>query len=74
MDQRDWELLDQQMRGFSPPRNDGILGLTVAVVFLTGLTLGSLLFAHQSAPTQLAWNNAKVATYVPNGSAPTSSR
>ena len=74
MDQRDWELLDRQMRGFGPPRHDGILGLTVAVVFLAGLTLGSILFAHQSAPTQLAWNNAKVAAYFPNGSAPTTSR
>jgi|HubBroStandDraft_2_1064218.scaffolds.fasta_scaffold454444_1 hypothetical protein len=74
MDQRDWELLDQQMRGSSPPRNDGILGLSVAAVFLAGLTLGSILFAHQSAPTQLARNNAKVATYFPNGSAPTISR
>jgi hypothetical protein len=74
MDQRDWELLDQQMRGFSPPRNEGILGLMVAAVFLAGLTLGSILFNHQSAPTQLAWNNAKVATYVPNGSAPTINR
>jgi hypothetical protein len=74
MDQRDWELLDQQMRGFRPPRNEGILGLTVAAVFLAGLTLGSVLFTHQSARTQLAWNNAKVATYFPNRSAPTINR
>jgi hypothetical protein len=32
------------------------------------------LFTHQSARTQLAWNNAKVATYFPNRSAPTINR
>ena len=73
MNQRDWELLDKQMRGFSPPRNDGIMSLMVAVVFLAGLVLGGILFRHESGPMQPAWNNAKVATYLPNGSAPTTS-
>jgi hypothetical protein len=66
MDQRDWKLLDQQMRGVSPPRSNGSLSLTVAVVFLAGLIIGGMLFTPESAPVQLAWNNAKVAVYYPN--------
>jgi hypothetical protein len=73
MDRHDWELLDQQMRGYRPPRNNRIMSLTVAVVFLAGLALGGLL-THQRAPTQLAWNNAKVATYFSHESASTTTR
>jgi hypothetical protein len=74
MDQRDWKLLDQQTRGYSRPRNNGVMSLTIAVVFLAGLAFGGILFRHQSGPVQLAWNNAKVAVYYPNGPAPTTSR
>ena len=30
MEQRDWELLDKQMRGLSPPRNDAIIVLMIS--------------------------------------------
>jgi hypothetical protein len=66
VDQRDWELLNEQMRRFSPPPDNGIMGLTVAVVFLAGLALGGILFTHESSPMQPAWNNTKVATYLSN--------
>ena len=74
MDQRDWELLDQQMRGLSPSRNDGIMGLTIVVVFFAGVFLGGVFFPRESGLMEVAQNNAKVATYLPNGSAPTTSR
>ena len=43
MNQRDWELLDKQLWGFSsrPPQNSGVVGLEVVAVFclLTTATL-----------------------------------
>jgi hypothetical protein len=50
MDQRDQELLDKQLWGVSPspPRNGGIIGLAFAVVFLVGISIGGILFAHES--------------------------
>ena len=52
MDRRDQELLDKQMRMLTPPRNDGAIAVMVAAMFLIGMTVGSLLSAHQSEPTQ----------------------
>jgi len=39
MNQRDWELLDKQLWGFSsrPPKNSGVVGLEVVAVFLAGM-------------------------------------
>jgi hypothetical protein len=49
MDKRDQELLDKQLWGVSPspPRNAGITGLEFAVVFLVGIVIGGVLFAHE---------------------------
>jgi hypothetical protein len=49
MDKRDQELLDKQLWAVSPslPRNAGITGLEFAVVFLVGIAIGGLLFAHE---------------------------
>ena len=71
MDQRDWELLDKQMGGSVPPRNDGIVVLTIAAAFVAGLVVGGILFGRESGPERFAANNAKVASYLPNVSAPT---
>jgi hypothetical protein len=58
MDQRDQELLDKQLRRLSPsPRNDGVMIFTFVVMFLAGVTLGSILFSHQREPMQTASND-----------------
>jgi hypothetical protein len=57
MDQHDWELLDRQLRGPNPsPRNNGGMFLTVVAIFFTGMTLGGILFAHESKPMRIASN------------------
>ena len=54
MDRRDNELLDKQMRRLSTPRNDGVIAVMFAVMFVVGITLGSVLSPHQGEPTQIA--------------------
>ena len=54
MDRRDQELLDKQMRRLSAPQNDGVIAVMLAVMFGVGMTLGSVVFPHQSEPTQIA--------------------
>ena len=54
MDRRDQELLDKQMRNLSAPRNDGVIAVLLAAMFLVGMALGSVLSAHQSEPIQIA--------------------
>jgi hypothetical protein len=54
MDQRDQELLDTQMRRLSPPRNDGVIVVLLAAVFLIGMTLGSVLSEPKTEPIQIA--------------------
>ena len=54
MDRRDHELLDKQMRRLSAPRNDGVIAVMLTVMFVVGMTLGSVLSTHQSEPTQIA--------------------
>jgi hypothetical protein len=68
MEQRDWELLEQQMRGFRSPPSDRVMTLTVAGVFVAGLVLGGFLFTPETGSVQPAGNNTKVAIYLPNGS------
>jgi hypothetical protein len=49
MEQRDWELLDKQLRGpISSRRNNGGMLLMVVATFFSGMTLGGMLFAHES--------------------------
>jgi hypothetical protein len=54
MDRREQELLDKQMRRLTPPRNEGAIAVMLAVMFLVGIALGSVLSPHESAPTQIA--------------------
>jgi hypothetical protein len=55
MDQRDRELLDKQLWGVShsPPRNGGIIAVGFVVVFLLGIAIGDILFAHQGKQMQI---------------------
>jgi hypothetical protein len=62
MDQRDWKLLDKQLRGLNPSRrNRGVTVLTVVVVFFAGMALGSMLFAHENRPMRIASNHTTAA-------------
>jgi hypothetical protein len=54
MDRRDQELLDKQMRRLAPPRKEGVIVVMLATMFLVGMTLGSVLSPHESAPVQIA--------------------
>jgi hypothetical protein len=54
MDRRDQELLDKQMRRLSAPRNDGAIAVMLAVMFVVGMTLGSVLSEPKTEPIQIA--------------------
>jgi hypothetical protein len=54
MNRYDQELLDKQVGRLSPPRNDGAIAVLLAAMFVVGMTLGSVLSAHQSEPIQIA--------------------
>jgi hypothetical protein len=54
MDHRDQELLDKQMRRLIPPRNNGVIAVLLAAMFLVGMTLGSVLSEPKTAPVQIA--------------------
>jgi len=54
MDRHDRELLDKQMGKLTPPRNEGVIVVMLAVMFLIGMALGSVSSPHESASTQIA--------------------
>jgi hypothetical protein len=54
MERRDRELLDKQMRRLTPPRNEGVIAVMVAVMFLVGVTVGGAVFPHQSEQIQIS--------------------
>ena len=54
MDRRDQELLDKQMRRLTPQRNDGVIAVLLAAMFLVGMTLGGVLSEHKTEPIQIA--------------------
>jgi hypothetical protein len=53
MDRHDRELLDKQMRRLSAPRNDGVIAVVIAVMFLVGVTLGGVLSEHETKQAQI---------------------
>ena len=76
MNQRDQELLDKELWGVSPspPRNGGIIGVALVVVFLAGIAIGDIgdiLFAHDSKQIQIASHDAAAAISLLNGVPPT---
>lgn len=66
MDERDWQLLDKQMRNLTlPPRKNELTILILAGGFLAGIAAGSLLFeAQQSAPTAAADGKTALAFFL----------
>jgi hypothetical protein len=59
MDQRDQELLDKQMRAINPaPRRDGVIIVTVLMVFFAGMTVGGILAESANEPTRVAMNDS----------------
>ena len=74
MQQRDWELLDKQVLGLRPPRNDGVIVLTVVAVFFAFMILGGLFVPHESELMRIASNDARTAISLPNGAPPTTWR
>jgi hypothetical protein len=57
MDQRDQELLEQQLRSITPARrNDATI--VIVTVFLAGMALGTVLAGKPSAPIMVAANDA----------------
>ena len=54
MDRRDQELLDKQMRRLTPPRNEVVIAVLFAAMFLVGMALGGVLPTHESEPIQIA--------------------
>jgi hypothetical protein len=60
MNQRDQELLDKQLWGVSPgpSRNGGLTSVAFVVVFLVGIAIGDILFAHDSKPIRTASHDA----------------
>jgi len=54
MARRDQELLDKQMRRLTPQRNDGVIAVLLAAMFLVGMTLGGALSEHKTEPIQIA--------------------
>ena len=54
MDRRDQELLDKQMGRLTPPRNEVVIAVLLASMFLVGMTLGGVLSTHESEPIQIA--------------------
>ena len=62
MNQRDVELLDKQLWGVSPTsRNGETIGLMVVGVFLAGMTIGGILFAHENKQMQIKSHDAMAA-------------
>jgi hypothetical protein len=53
MERRDQELLDKQMRRLRPPRNNGVIVVLLATMFLVGMTLGSVLSEPKTEPMQI---------------------
>jgi hypothetical protein len=70
MHRRDQELLEKQLRGLCPPRNDGVIVLLLAAMFFAGMTLGGVLFAQKSDAIQVASTDLGAAISLQNGAPP----
>ena len=65
MDQHDQQLLQKQLRAInSAPQQPGVIIVTALMVFLAGISLGSLLAA---GPTSVAATDVATAMLYPGG-------
>jgi hypothetical protein len=71
MDQRDQEFLSKQLRHLPPPSpgGGGTIMLAMVAIFLTGVTLGALMFDFK-APTQTAERTRTAMTWPPPSTVP----
>jgi hypothetical protein len=61
------ELLDKRSHGPSvAPRADGVMIVAVLAIFLTGIMLGSFMYAYTEQPTRMAWNDTAPAMSLPH--------
>ena len=68
MDQRDQKLLQKQLRVINgAPQRPGVIIVTVLMVFLTGVSLGSLLAGPTSESTRVAATDVAPAMPYPGG-------
>ena len=62
MDQRDWDLLDKQLRGANfSRRDDSLTVLTIFAVFFAGIAFGGIVFTHENRPIRIASNHTTAA-------------
>ena len=54
MDRYAQKLLDKQLRGIVPPRQDAVIILAIVMIFFAGMALGSAQFTHKNDPVQIA--------------------
>jgi hypothetical protein len=67
MNQREQELLDKQLHGLSvAPRTDGVMIVGLLIIFLTGILLGSFLYAYSDQPMRMALNDTTPAMAFPH--------
>ena len=65
MDERDQELLEKQMRGCQPPPPGNVAQTLVgAVLFVSGLILGSLLFAPTERTESVSYTHLTLPTIL----------
>jgi hypothetical protein len=67
MNQHDQELLDKQLQSVSAaPPNEVTVMLAIVAVFLTGVAIGSFLYASTEQPMQMAFNDTAPAAALPH--------
>ena len=69
MEQRDWKLLDKQVQGLRPPRNDGVMVLMVVAVRWHDPRRPPI--PHKRELMRIASNDARTAISLPNSAPPT---
>jgi hypothetical protein len=68
MDQRDWELLDKQLRGSNfSSRSDSFTIWMVVAVFFTGIAFGGIASTSENRPTQIASSHTAAMVCEYNG-------